>query len=361
MMIFAYNLLRKIPKRFGNRSELRMNTIKDIAKAAGVSITTVSRALNGYSDVSEKTRSRIKKLADELAYRPNAQAQSLVLKKTKTIGVIMSEIKRSNGTDSFAFEVLCGINDRASELNYDLILFSTNPNKQSKKTYSDLCRERSVDGAILQGLKIDDLYLKEVVNQSRFPCVLIDITLSGDWVGHVTSDNINGAWEAMRHLIGLGHRRIAMINGYNEADVSHQRLSGYMLALQEAGISYDPLLVWDGRFTEEGGMSAMNEIMGKLPDVSAVFCASDLMALGAMRAAEHAGRAIPETISIIGYDDISLASYCAPKLTTVHQEKYELGYQAAQLLIDMLEGRQVRHKVVVNNELIVRESTGPKR
>jgi LacI family transcriptional regulator len=337
-----------------------MATIKDLAKAAGVSITTVSRALNGYSDVSEKTRSRIKKLANELAYRPNAQAQSLVLKKTKTIGVIMSEIKRSHGKDSLSFEVLCGINDRASELNYDLILFSTNPNKQFQKTYSDLCRERRVDGAILQGLKINDVYLKEVVNQSLFPCVLIDIPRSGDWVGHVTSDNIHGAWEAMRHLIGLGHRRIAMINGYNEADVSHQRLSGYMLALQEAGIPYDSALVLDGRFTEEGGAAAMNEIMEMHPDVTAVFCASDLMALGAMQAAERAGRIIPESISIVGYDDISLASYCVPKLTTVHQEKYELGYQAAQLLIDMLEGRQVRHKVMLNSELIVRESTGPK-
>jgi LacI family transcriptional regulator len=272
----------------------------------------------------------------------------------------MSEIKRSNGKDSFSFEVLCGINDRASELNYDIILFSTNPNKQSKKTYSDLCQERSVDGAILQGLKINDVYLKEVVNQSRFPCVLIDITLSGDWVGHVTSDNIQGSRDAMRHLIGLGHRRIAMINGYNEADVSHQRLSGYMLSLQEAGIPYDPMLVLDGRFTEEGGTAAMYEIIEKYPDVTAVFCASDLMALGAMMAADRAGRAIPESISIVGYDDISIAPYYTPKLTTVHQEKYQLGYQAAQLLIDMLEGRQVRHKVMLNNELMVRESTGPK-
>ncbi|UVI29170.1 LacI family DNA-binding transcriptional regulator [Paenibacillus spongiae] len=334
-----------------------MTTIKDLAKAAGVSITTVSRALNGYPDVSEKTRNRIKRLADELSYRPNAQAQSLVLKKTKTIGVIMSELKSSNGKNSLPFEVLCGINDRASELDYDIILFSTNPKKQSKKTYSDLCRERSVDGAILQGLKINDIYLKEVLTQSLFPCVLIDIPLAGDWVGHVTTDNINGAREAIRHLIRLGHRRIAMINGYNEADVSHQRLAGYMLALQEAGIPYDALLVWDGRFSEEGGEAAMNEIIEKHPDVTAVFCSSDLMALGAMQAAERAGLSIPDSISLIGYDDISLAAYCSPKLTTIRQEKYELGYQAAQLLIDMLEGRQVRHKVMLENVLVVREST----
>lgn len=334
-----------------------MTNIKDLAKAAGVSITTVSRALNGYSDVSEKTRSRIKKLADEMSYRPNAQAQSLVLKKTNTIGVIMSDIKRSSAKDAFAFEVLCGINDRASELNYDIILFSTNPNKQLKKTYSDLCRERSVDGAILQGLRMNDLYLKEVINQSHFPCVLIDIPVAGDWVGHVTTDNVNGSREAVLHLIELGHTRIAMINGYDEAAVSRERLSGYMLALQERGISYDPEMVYDGRFSEEGGMEAMTHILDRHPEVTAVFCSSDLMALGAMRTLERMGRAVPESMSIVGYDDISIASYCSPKLTTVRQEKYELGYQSAQLLIDMLEGRQVRHKVVLSNELIIRDST----
>jgi LacI family transcriptional regulator len=337
-----------------------MTTIKDLAKVAGVSITTVSRALNGYSDVSEKTRSRIKKLAQEMSYRPNAQAQSLVLKKTHTIGVIMSEIKSSNAKDAFAFEVLCGINDRASELNYEILLFSTNPKKQLKKSYSDLCMERNVDGAILRGLRVNDPYLKEVVHQSHFPCVLIDIPLAGEWVGHVTTDNVNGAKEAVNHLIQLGHRHIAMINGYDEAAVSHERLSGYLLALQGGEIPYDPALVLDGRFSEEGGMEAMNQILDTHPEVTAVFCASDLMALGAMKALEHRGRKIPESMSIVGYDDISIASYCSPGLTTVHQEKYELGYQAAQLLIDMLEGRKVRHKVMLTNQLIVRGSTGRK-
>lgn len=337
-----------------------MTTIKDLAKAAGVSITTVSRALNGYPDVSEKTRNRIKKLAKELSYQPNAQAKSLVLKKTNTIGVIMSEMKSSDGKDGFAFEVLCGINDRAGELDYDIILFSTNPNKQRKKSYSDLCRERNVDGAILQGLRMNDVYLNEVVNQSRFPCVLIDIPLEGERVGHVTSDNVNGSREAVRHLVKLGHRKIALINGYLEAAVSHERLSGYILGLQEAGISYDPSLIVDGRFTEAGGMEAMARLLERHPDITAVTCSSDLMALGAMRLMEQLGRAVPDDVAVIGYDDISIASYCSPSLTSVRQDKYQLGYQAAQLLIDMLEGREVHHKVMLPNKLIVRDSTVPR-
>jgi len=332
-------------------------TIKDLAKAAGVSITTVSRALNGYDDVSEKTRARIKRLADELSYRPNAVARSLVSKKTHTIGVILSEMKRSGAKDAFAFELLCGINDRASQLNYDILLFSTDPNKQRNKSYSDLCRERNVDGAILSGLRVTDPYLEEVVNQSQFPCVLIDIPLSGERVGHVTTDNIEGAKTAVNHLIQLGHRHIAMINGHQEAAVSKERFSGYMLALQEANIKYDPALVYNGEFSEEGGNETMELILRDHPEVTAIFSASDLMALGAMKTLEQKGVKSPETISIVGYDDITIANYCSPKLTTIRQEKYELGYQAAQLVIDMLEGRKVKHKIVLPTELIVREST----
>jgi len=338
-----------------------MVTIKDIAKAAGVSVTTVSRALNGYDDVSEKTRARIKKLAEEMKYRPNAVARSLVSKKTRTIGVIMSEMSRQGSKDAFAYELLCGINDRSGELDYEILLFSTTPNKQRKKSYSDLCRERNVDGAILYGLRTTDPYLEEVLNQSRFPCVLIDIPLSGEWVGHVTSDNIDGAKQAVRHLAELGHRRIAMINGHAEAAVSKERLTGYVMGLQELNLPFDPSLVYDGRFSEDGGAEAMERILDEHPDVTAVFSASDLMVLGAMKTLEKRGLSIPADISIVGYDDIEIASYCTPKLTTIRQEKYDLGYQAAQLVIDMLEGRKVAHKIVLRNRLIVRESTAKPR
>ena len=335
-----------------------MITIKDLAKAAGVSVTTVSRALNGYSDVNEKTRQKIKKLAQELGYRPNALAQSLVLKKTRTIGVIMSHIRKSEAKDSFAFEVLCGINDRVSELNYEILLFSTNPNKQLNKSYIDLCRERNVDGVILQGLGLSDPYMKEVVSQTNFPSVLIDIPLSGERVGHVTSDNVSGSREAVRHLVELGHRHIIMINGYDEASVSRERLNGYILALQEAGIPYDPSYVYDGNFDEEGGGQCMLRALEEHPQATAVFCASDLMAIGAIEALKRIGKSVPGDVSVVGFDDIPISSYFTPKLTTVRQDKYSLGYQAAQMIVDMLEGMQVKHKVVLSTSLVIRESTG---
>ncbi|MFC5528218.1 LacI family DNA-binding transcriptional regulator [Cohnella yongneupensis] len=334
-----------------------MATIKDIAKKAGVSVTTVSRALNGYDDVSEETRKKIQKTASELSYSPNAVARSLVSKKTRTIGLIISDINRAGAKDAFAYEVLCGINDRTGELNYDLLLFSTNPSKQMEKSYTALCRERNVEGAIMSGLRIDDPYLQEVIEQNAFPCVLIDIPKAGENVAHITSDNRLGATKAVRHLLEGGHRHIAMINGHDQAFVSMERLSGFKDALVEFGLPEDTNPVYDGKFSEDGGAEAMYQILLQHPEVTAVFCASDLMALGAMRTLERMNRNVPGDISIVGFDDINIAAYCSPKLTTVRQDKYELGYQAAQMLIDMLENRTDNRKVILTNQLIVREST----
>ncbi|ASS66042.1 MULTISPECIES: LacI family DNA-binding transcriptional regulator [unclassified Paenibacillus] len=336
-----------------------MTTIKDLAKYAGVSVTTVSRALNGYDDVNEGTRQKIQKAAKELNYRPNVLARSLVTKKTRTLGVILSDINRAGAKDAMAFEILCGINDRAGELDYEIMLFSTNAKKQMSKSYSDLCKERNVDGAIISGLRVQDPYLQEVTYDSNFPCVLIDIPAEGSCLGHVTTDNVEGASMAVRHLIEQGHRHIAMINGHNDAAVSLERLSGYRKTLEKHGIAYRPELVFNGSFSEEGGCEAMFEILLHHPEVTGVFSASDLMVLGALRAVERSGGKVPERISIVGYDDIAIASYSSPKLTTIRQNKYEMGYQAAQLLVDLIEGRPVNHKIMLHNELIIRESTSP--
>ncbi|MBB6673264.1 LacI family DNA-binding transcriptional regulator [Cohnella nanjingensis] len=338
---------------------LHMATIKDIAKQAGVSVTTVSRALNGYDDVNEDTRKKIKRIAEELSYSPNAVARSLVSKKTRTIGLIISDINRAGAKDAFAYEVLCGINDRAGDLNYDLLLFSTNPSKQMEKSYTALCKERNVEGAILSGLRLNDPYLQEVIDQNSFPCVLIDIPKTGDNVAYITSDSRIGAGMAVRHLLDGGHRQIAMINGHDQAFVSKERLAGFQDALEEAALAPRPDCVYDGSFTEDGGAEAMYQILIRHPEVTAVFCASDLMALGALRTLERMGRKVPEDMSVIGFDDISIAAYCSPKLTTIRQDKYELGYQGAQLLIDMLENRTDNRKIMLNNQLIVRESTRP--
>ncbi|WP_123041980.1 LacI family DNA-binding transcriptional regulator [Cohnella candidum] len=332
-----------------------MVTIKDIAKKAGVSITTVSRALNGYDDVNETTRRKVTELAQQMGYSPNMAARSLIMKKTKTLGLLLSGITRNSAKDNIAFEVLCGMNDRAGELNYDLVLFSTTPQKQKVKSYKALCHERGVDGVIIMGIRLDDPYLNEIIT-SDIACVLIDIPLKGPQVGFATSDNVGGAYRATRHLLENGHRNIGFINGHSQAHVSIQRLDGFKQALAEAGLSLDDSLLLDGSFSEEGGKEAAYQLLSKRPDVTAIFCASDLMALGAMQAVRGLGLRIPEDISIIGFDNINVTEYSTPALTTVHQNKYELGYHSAQMLIDLLEGRNVQTQLTLPTELVRRGS-----
>ncbi|WP_404470112.1 LacI family DNA-binding transcriptional regulator [Sutcliffiella horikoshii] len=333
-----------------------MTTIKDIARVAGVSVTTVSRALNGYSDVNKKTRQRIEEVAKKLNYSPNTVARSLVMKKSKTIGLLVSDMNREGVKDNFTFEVLCGINEASANSDYDLVLFSTTSSKQSRKTYTQLCRERRVDGVILQGIKTDDPYLQEVV-ESDIPCVLVDIPQESETVGYVTTDNVEGAKKAVAHLIDRGHKNIAMINGHEKADVSIRRLQGYMEVLNNENLTYRPEWIKNGDFKEKVAEEVAVELLTEHPEITAVFCASDLMGLGVLKAVNKIGKKVPDDIAVIGYDDIMLASYSNPSLSTIRQDKFKLGFEAAVLLIDMLEGKENSHARIIDTKLIIRDST----
>ncbi len=205
-----------------------------------------------------------KKIAAELNYSPNAVARSLVMKRSRTIGLLVSEISREGAKDNFTFEVLCGINDRAAELDYDLILFNTNSAQQKVKSYTQLCRERKVEGAILQGLKTDDPYLEEVV-ESDIPCVMIDVPLTGNRVGYVTTDNVEGARKAVQYLIALGHEKIAMINGHEKAYVSKKRREGYEAALEDNMIPLRSDWVLNGEFQEEHAERVAFDFFSSIP------------------------------------------------------------------------------------------------
>ncbi|MBQ4870296.1 LacI family DNA-binding transcriptional regulator [Priestia megaterium] len=333
-----------------------MTTIKDIARVAGVSVTTVSRALNGYFDVNEKTKQKILAVAKELDYSPNTLARGLVMKKSKTIGLLVSGMSKENVKDNFTFEVLCGINETASTLGYDLILFNTNTTKQREKTYAQLCRERRVDGAIVQGIRKDDPYLKEIL-ESDIPCVLIDIPFETDSVGYVTTDNIQGAKKAVEHLIQQGCKNIGMVNGHQGAYVSEERLKGYKEKLTEYNLPIREEWIIDGGFEEVKSESNTYTLLKQHKEIDALFCASDVMALGALRACKKIGKAIPNDISIVGYDNITLASYTTPPLTTIGQEIYTIGAEAADLLINMLEGTSTNMRRYVDTQLVIREST----
>ncbi|MBA3925101.1 LacI family DNA-binding transcriptional regulator [Listeria rustica] len=336
-----------------------MATIKDIAKDTGFSVTTVSRALNGYSDVNEETRAIIRASAQKLQYSPNMLAQSLVTKKSKTIGLLVSDLKRESVKDNFVFDVLCGVSEYVATIDYEMILISTTTSKQRNKTFGQVVSERNLDGVVIQGLKKDDPYLTEAV-ASQLPTVLIDIPIENDSTGYVTSDQEDSVKTAIKYLSRLGHRKIAFMNGHKQAYVSGIRFKAYQDALSEIGIDYDEKLLCYGDFEEEKAYQTALNFLLTTQNVSAIFCASDIMALGVLKAARELQIPVPRELSIIGFDNILLTRYVSPPLSTVAQNPFELGKAAATLVLEIINQTSTEHHQILHNELIVRESSGPR-
>ncbi|WP_026961430.1 LacI family DNA-binding transcriptional regulator [Alicyclobacillus herbarius] len=331
-------------------------TIRDVAEAAGVSITTVSRALNGYTDVSPETRKRILEIAQRLNYRPNHVARSLVRNRTQTIGLLVSDFSKSRTGHHFMFDVLCGVYERLAELGYDVSLVSTSTAQQHLVSYLDFCTQRRFEGVIVMGIRLDDPYVHEVV-ESPLPSVVIDLPLLSEHCGYVMTDNINGAKFAVRHLVERGHRQIGFVNGYSQAAVSIERLRGYEEGLRAAGLPIRAELIYEADFSLEGGARGFHELRKRNPDLTAVFFASDLMAIAGMRAAMASDLRVPDDIAIVGFDNIDVTELVSPTLTTIGQRRYEMGTTAADMLIGMLEHGDPPEGRLLAPELIIREST----
>lgn len=330
-------------------------TIKDVAERAGVSVTTVSRALNGYSDVREDTRKKIKEIAETLNYRPSAVAQSLVMKRTKTIGLLTSEMMSDKTAHHFTFEVLRGLHDALAKNGYDLIFANTTTAKQRLLSYLDFCTQRRFDGVVVMGIRLDDPYVHEVT-ESKLPSVVIDIPLLSKHCGYVMTDNIHGAELAIQHLANKGHRTIGFVNGHSEAEVSLHRLRGYKAALEKLALPFTPSLVYEGDFSADSGADGLEALRAANPDMTAVFFASDLMAIGGLRWAQHQGIHVPTDVAIVGFDNIELAEFVTPALTTIHQRRYEMGVTAANSLISMLDGETPEGRILPP-DIIIRETT----
>ncbi len=329
-------------------------TIRDVAKAAGVSITTVSRALNGYADVRPQTRKRILEIARRMNYRPSQVARSLVMNRTRTVGLLVSDFNKNRAGQHFLMDVLTGVHDALAERGYDIHLVSTTTAQQRLVSYLDFCTERRFEGVIVMGIRLDDPYMHEVV-ESTLPSVTVDVPLISKHCGYVMTDNVNGARFAVRHLVARGHRKIGFVNGHRQAAVSVDRQRGYEEGLRMAGLPVDPELIYEADFSIEGGARGLQYLIGK--GVTAVFFASDMMAIGGLRAAQSMDLKVPRDVAIVGFDNIDLAEFVAPALTTVAQPRYEMGWSAAAMLLDMLEGKGAPEGRMLSPELIVRQST----
>jgi LacI family transcriptional regulator len=314
-------------------------TIRELARLSGVSVGTVSRALNGYPDVSQDTRDRIVRLAEELDYTPQAAARTLVTRRSHVVGIFLETGQNHPDIQHpFFHEVLVGIKTRLGAAGYDLLLFASEEPGNGYGTHSYLkrCNHHHVDGAVLMGLSADDPEV-ERLGRSSLPCVSVDVEFEGLHSTWVSSDNFQGADLAVKHLMECGHSRIAHIAGPLETTPGRERLAGFRRAIQANGLGYDEKLVVYGDFYFESGAKAMDKLLALDEPPTAVFVASDMMAMGAMRAIQSKGLSIPDDIAVIGFDDIAIAAMAHPSLTTIRQEKSQLGELAAEALLHQMD------------------------
>lgn len=331
-------------------------SIKDIARAAKVSHPTVSRALSDSPLVNGETAKRIREIAVSLGYRPSAIARSLATKKTKTIGVVVTSI-----ADPFIADVISGVEEAANDHGYSVFLANSNANPDREVKVVHSFHERRVDGILVTASRVGALYVP-LLSQLKVPIVLINNQHpdeTDEFIYSVTIDNIKASTEVMRHLIGLGHKRIAYIGDRGGFQSDIERLAGYRQGLASAEYPFLAELVVHGDGKPEGGAEAMERLLALPSPPTAVFCYNDMSALGALRVLNSHGIKVPEDLSVVGFDDLAIASYTSPLLTTVSQPKQQMGRMAMEILIKLLSRIDSKTNIKVEGELIVRESTAP--
>ena len=324
-------------------------SIKDIARAAGVSHSTVSRALSDSPLVREETKKRIQQLAQEMGYSPNIAARSLVTKRTWMLGLVVTTI-----ADPFVSEVVRGIEETALDQGYGVILCQSNAEAAREIAAVRALREQRVDAVIVSASRVGDLYLR-VLEEIQAPIVLVNNEQSSSRVHHVLSDDVQGGRTATEYLLSLGHRRIGYISGPPEHKSSENRLRGYQEALKAAGVNPDAAWVGPGNGRLHGGEKGLQALLALSAPPTAVFCYNDVTAIGALRSARRRGLHVPEDLSLIGFDDIAFAAYTEPPLTTIAQQKYEMGRLVATMALELIAGHDVQN-IVLPTRLVIRES-----
>ncbi|MDQ0428726.1 DNA-binding LacI/PurR family transcriptional regulator [Planomicrobium stackebrandtii] len=333
-----------------------MTTIKEVAKQAGVSISVVSKAFNNYADVKEETRQRIFAVANELNYTPNIVAKNLSSKKQMTFGLITSGVLNNNEKDNNAFDVFKGVYTAVSESQYELSIFLIDSQSQKQKSYVQYCRERNIGGAILQGIRTDDQYYKELIN-TNIPCVVLDIMTETDngLIGSVSIDNVKAGKKIAGYLLERNHRDIVVMAGTEETYVNSERLKGARQAFQEHKIVLEDGRILHADFSEQKAYRLAKAYLQE-SQPTAFLCFSDLMAFGVIKAIQEKGLRIPEDISVTGFDDLVLSRYSQPSLTTIRQDFMEIGRLSAVLLQDLKESKAEKHHIYVEHQLVERES-----
>lgn len=330
----------------------RQPSIKDIARLARVSHPTVSRALQNSPLVNAQTAAKIRRIADETGYRASAVARGLVTRRTRTIGLVVTTVD-----DPFASEVACGVEQTANNYGYAVILANSNADPERERKVVQELAERRVDGIIVTSSRVGALYLP-LLKELNVPIVLLNDHYPGEFVHSVMIENLEGTRAATKHLIGLGHRRIAYVGDRSGYQADAERLAGYKKALAEAGIEFVKALAVEGDGRAEAAIEAVDALLALPAPPTAICCYNDMTALGALRAIRAQALRVPEDISLAGFDDLFFAEYLQPPLTTVRQPMQRMGHMAMENLFKLMSGEESVAQIKVEAELIVRASTG---
>jgi LacI family transcriptional regulator len=326
-------------------------TIMDVAQEAGVSYATVSRVVNNKGYIKPETRERVMRAVTRLGYVVNQQARSLASGRSQVVGLLVPGLETA-----YIGEIIRGIDEELVSASYDLMLYTAHRRRTRESAYVATLTQGTADGLLLVLPRDPGAYI-ETLRRRGFPYVLIDhqgIDNAGPAVG---ATNRQGGYDATRHLIELGHRRIGFITGSLDLGCSNDRFAGYHAALAEFGLPADPLLVREGDFLQPAGFRCARELLELPQPPSAIFASNDVMAFGVMEAARVRGLRIPEDISIVGFDDIPQALHVHPPLTTIRQPLEQMGRLAARMLLQQIDERQqLAQRIDLPTELVVRES-----
>jgi len=327
-------------------------TIKDVAKLAGVAVSTASYALNDSKKVSESTLKKVKEAAKQLNYQKNGFASDLKRTKTNTIALILSDL-----SGPYYSELIKGVQEVTMTNGYDLIACSSIGGDQS--TAVKFLKEKRVDGAIILAHNINDEIIRESA-RAEFPIIVLDRNIEGDFIYQVHVDNQHGGYLATSHLINQGFKDIAYISGPINSHDNKMRYDGYLKALEQHGIRPQSKWKVSGDFTREGGYRATKLLIAQQDLPEAIFYANDEMAIGGLQAFVEKQIKVPSDISIIGFDDIQLSEYINPPLTTIRQPKYEVGALAVHLIFQLLSMEKVDQHYKLSTELVKRASVREK-
>lgn len=329
----------------------------DVAEKSGVSRTTVSFVLNNVPGISlsEATRQRVLQVAKELNYHPDSSGRKLASGKSNTLGLVLRQSHEQVFSDALLPQVLLGIEQAASSQGYQVLLKALEP--QDSDGYMRLVHENHVDGIVLSGPRQDETEIIRL-HQEGLPVMLMG-QLPGSKLPFVDIDAVEGSSRAVRHLIEAGHKRIGMItNAALEYISAQQRRLGYIKALKEAGIEVENFLIQEGTYTPASGFKAMEALLNVLPRPTAVFIASDVVCLGALQAIKGAGLRIPQDIAVVSFDDIPLANFYDPPLTTIHIPAYGLGWAAGERLVRLVQSETLDQEgLLLESELVIRKSS----